>query len=101
MQENFTVSIPHIDIFQYRTFFISLILAFLIIYPLGIQSIPSILSFIVLTLIIYLFIKSMAQENKSDALPFTTFPTPPHTGLDGIDVDNLVAGVPVSQIIQL
>ncbi len=37
-------------------------------------------------------------ENPADALPFTTIPTPPHMGLDGIDVDNLVAGIPIQEL---
>lgn len=98
MQENFTLSIPHFQFHKAKTILASLVLAFIIIYPLGLTSTPSIVSFILLAFIIHLLITNMSQENKQDSLPFTTYPTPPHLGLDGIDVDNLVAGVPLPSI---
>jgi hypothetical protein len=94
MYEHFVVTIPNTTISQTtKLIFVSLILSFLIIFPLGMKSAPTICAFILMTVVIFIFINNMA-DNKSDALPSTTIPTPPHTGLDGIDVDNLVAGIP-------
>ena len=98
MKEDFIVSIPQMQTPPWVSkLFVSLIVAFLICFPLGLKSIPTILSMILLTLILYLFIHNMA-ENPMDALPFTTMPTPPHMGLDGIDVNNMVAGIPLPNL---
>jgi uncharacterized protein YacL len=98
MKEDFVISIPQIKTPSWVTkLFVSLLIAFLICFPLGLSSIPTIFAMILLTMILYLFIHNMA-ENPSDALPFTTIPTPPHMGLDGIDVDNLVAGIPIQYL---
>lgn len=101
MKENFTLQIPKIEL--PRSFFkilISLLIAFLIIYPLGVSTTTSVCSLILLTIFIYLIISNMNHDNRGDSLPFTTNPVPPHTGLDGIELDNLVAGVPLSTIQQ-
>ncbi len=98
MQEHFIVSIPSSSPPKWvKTLLTSLIISFIIIYPLGIGSIPSICSFIIMTFIFYLLINNMS-ENMSGSLPFTTTPNPPHTGLDGIDVNNLIAGIPANVI---
>jgi uncharacterized protein YacL len=95
MKEDFIVTIPKMTTPPWvKRLFVALIVAFLICFPLGLKSIPTILAMILMTMILYLFIYNMA-ENPADALPFTTMPAPPHTGLDGIDVDNLVAGIPI------
>jgi hypothetical protein len=94
MYEHFTLTVPNLNISQTtKLIFVSLILSFLIIFPLGMKSAPTICAFILMAVVLFILINNMA-ENRSDALPFTTIPTPPHTGLDGIDVDNLVAGIP-------
>ncbi len=99
MKENFTLTIPKLEL--PRSFFkilISLLISFLIIYPLGVSTTTSVCSLILLTIFIYLIINNMNNDNRDDSLPFTTNPVPPHTGLDGIELDNLVAGVPLSKI---
>ena len=95
MKENFTVSFQNGYNFNYLwKILISLILAIIIIYPiLGIGSLPSILSLIILFLIIYVIILSMTNENLSNELPSTLYPSIPHTGLDGISLNSYVAGM--------
>ena len=95
MQEHFIVKIPHIQITNtIYTVLASLIIAFLIIYPIiGIGSITSIFAFLILTIIFYILLNNMSQENKSDSLPSTAYPVPPHLGLDGISIDSLIAGL--------
>ncbi len=98
MKEDFIVTIPQMKTPQWVIkLFVSLLFAFIICFPLGLKSMPTILAMVLMTMILYLFIHNMG-ENPADALPFTTMPTPPHTGLDGIDVDNLVAGVPLQNL---
>ncbi len=95
MQEHFIVKIPHIQITNtVYSVLASLIIAFLIIYPImGIGSITSIFAFLILTIIFYILLNNMSQENKSDSLPSTAYPVPPHLGLDGITLNNIMAGI--------
>jgi len=59
-------------------------------------SISIILSFILLFMIIYVIITSITNENLSNELPSTLYPSLPHTGLDGISLNNYMAGMDVS-----
>jgi hypothetical protein len=95
MQEHFIVKIPHIQFTQTMyLILVSLILSFIIIYPImGIGSITSIFAFLILAIILYIIVSNMSQENKSSALPSTAYPVPPHLGLDGISLDSMVAGM--------
>jgi hypothetical protein len=56
-------------------------------------SISIILSFILLFMIIYVIISSITNENLSNELPSTLYPSLPHTGLDGISLNNYMAGM--------
>ncbi len=77
----------------------ALIISFIIIFPiLGVGSTASIAALLILTVIVYIIINNMTLESKSDALPFTSYPVPPHTGLDGISLESLIAGTPLSAI---
>ena len=77
---------------------ISLIISFIITFPvLGFSTIPAILSFIILFFIIYIIIVSMTNENLSNELPSTLYPIFPHSGLDGISLNNYVAGMDIKK----
>ena len=46
----------------------------------------------ILSLIFFVIILSMTNENLSNELPSTLYPSIPHTGLDGISLNSYVAG---------
>ena len=102
MKENFTIGIKN----GYRfpnlgKIIIALIISAIIIKfsPLmNYGSITTILSFILLFLIIYVIFNSMSSTNPND-LPSTLYPSMPHTGLDGISLNNYVAGMDVNKYI--
>jgi hypothetical protein len=95
----FNVSIPNLTIpsFFYKTIF-SMIVAFIIVYPIGFSKIPLIFAFILLSAFFYIILSSITSDSFADSLPSTTYPPPPHTGLDGISLNNLVAGIPLHRI---
>lgn len=55
-------------------------------------SFVSVMSFIVLATLIYMLLSSMGGNLMSVSLPFGSYPNPPHLGLDGVSVDNYLAG---------
>lgn len=95
MKEHFSISIPNnINISPLIKIFICLILSVIIIYPiLGITSLQALLSILILFLIIYVILNSISNENLSNELPSTLYPSMPHTGLDGISLNSYVAGL--------
>lgn len=101
MQENFTISLKNGTNYNgWGKIIVSLIISFIIIFPItGFSSLTSILSFVLLFFIIYVIIISMTNENLSNELPSTLYPTLPHTGLDGISLNSYVAGMDVNKYI--
>ena len=99
MQEHFLIPIKNSYYFpNLGKIIVSLILSLIIIYPiLGIGSIESIFSLILLFLILYVIISSMSNSNLTNELPSTLYPSLPHTGLDGISLDNYVAGMDLNK----
>jgi len=95
MKEHFSINIPNkINISPLIKIFICLILSVIIIYPiLGITSLQALLSILILFLIIYVILNSISNENLSNELPSTLYPSMPHTGLDGISLNSYVAGL--------
>ena len=90
-----SLHIPYLN-----TILCSLIFSAIIIYPiLGIGSMESFISFIILFMILFVIISSMTNENLSNELPSTLYPSLPHTGLDGISLNNYVAGMDVQKYI--
>jgi hypothetical protein len=43
---------------------------------------------VLLGFLIYLLISSATGRNLEGSLPFSTYPVPPHLGLDGVDLVN-------------
>jgi hypothetical protein len=99
MQENFVISAPTFFYYKnFKSFFVSIIISLIIIYPIfrkNFLSINSIISFVVLTFIIFFIISSITNENLSNEMPSYLYPNLPHTGLDGISLNNYVAGLDV------
>jgi MFS superfamily sulfate permease-like transporter len=95
MKEHFTIRMK--NSYNFRPLIIVLVclfLSFVIVYPtLGFRSIPSVLSFLLLSTIIYVIITSITQENQSNELPSTLYPSSPHLGLDGISLNSFVTGL--------
>ncbi len=94
MKENFSIHIPRNpfigNIYQ---ILVSLLLASIIIYTtVGFKNIPiTIICYLILTILFYILISSFYLSNGLTTNS-TTYPVPPHLGLDGISVSNLVSG---------
>lgn len=101
MIETFEIRIPHnLNLNGIYVIILCLIISGIIIHPIiGIMSIHGALSFVLLFFIIYVIVTSMTNENLSNDLPSTLYPTLPHTGLDGISLNNYVAGMDVNKYI--
>jgi hypothetical protein len=96
----FTIKIPDLKILgKLKYIFISFIIAILIVIPIfnksKINSV-TIISTLLLTGIIYIIIMSMSNDNLSNELPKHLYPSLPHTGLDGISLNNYVSGMDLS-----
>ncbi len=69
-------------------------LSLLIIYPiLGLGSIPSTMAMIIMFILFYIILSSMSNNNIQNELPSTIYPAMPHLGLDGVSMNNYVAGM--------
>lgn len=101
MRENFTISVSNGYNYGYLwKILIALVISIVIVYPImGIGSIQSVVCIIILYLIIYVIMSSITNENLSNDLPSTLYPSLPHTGLDGISLNNYVAGMDVNKYI--
>jgi len=87
------IKIPHYSFKDFYIIIVTFILTLLIILPIGLFKITSMISFVILFILIYIIIKTMSNENSSNDLPSSLYPSMPHTGLDGISLDNYAAGV--------
>lgn len=93
MIENFVVSIKHPKyIPNLWPIIISIILAIVIIFPILGFTTNGIFGMIILFVIFYMILNSITNENLSNEIPSYLYPSPPHTGLDGISLNNYVAG---------
>jgi len=98
MRENFTVAFPNsINLNPVYTILICVLLSFIIVNPmLGFKSLTAVLSILLLSLIIYVIITSITNENLANELPSTLYPGIPHTGLDGISLTTYVNGLDIA-----
>lgn len=94
--EPMTIQLATIESISTSTYHIlySIILAGLITAPLinhhfGI----SIVAFLGLFTLLYISFSNMNSDNRPQALPKTVYPPPPHTGLDGISLENRLTGL--------
>ena len=93
MIENFVVSFKSSKYNPNLTSIIlAVILSILIIFPiLGFTS-NGIFGMIILFIIFFIILNSITSENLSNELPSYLNPSMPHTGLDGISLNNYIAG---------
>jgi hypothetical protein len=100
MKEHFNIVIPRFNnLFKWSKIIVCLILSFIVVFPiLGYSTIPAILSFIILFFILYIIMNSITNENLSNDLPNTLYPSMPHTGLDGISLNNYIAGMDINSL---
>ncbi len=91
----FSITIPNsIYIPNFSLIIASLLLSLLIIYPiLGLGSVESTLSIVVLFILFYIIFSSMSNSNYQNELPSTIYPSMPHLGLDGVSINNYVSGM--------
>ena len=100
MRENFVINFRNSYNFTFLfKILICIFLAFVIVYPiLGISSTQSIISLLVLSLLLYVIFGTITNENLSNELPSTIYPSIPHTGLDGISLNSYVAGMDTNKL---
>ena len=89
-----TVSSGFVSIGKSLTYFLVCVaLSCLIVLPaLKKINFVSIFSIIILTAIFFVLLTTMGSSVLSVSLPFSTYPNPPHLGLDGISPNNYLAG---------
>ena len=92
--ENFTIKIPNsIPNFpNLRPLIISILLACLLTYPIMGFSRNALFCNILLFITFFIILTSLSNENMSNELPSTLYPSPPHMGLDGISLNSYVSG---------
>jgi hypothetical protein len=75
-------------------FAVSLLIALAIVYTsIGFHNVMiSVLSVAILTILFYILSGSFMISNNGLSMESTTYPAPPHLGLDGVSVANRVAG---------
>jgi len=80
--------------YNFKAFFISIIISGIIVFPvLGFTSATAFISFILLYFLIYIIIVSISSDNLANELPSTLYPSEPHLGLDGVSLNNYIAGM--------
>ena len=73
---------------------VCLLISAIVIYPvLGLSSVQSILAMVILFILLYVILQSMSNNNLQNELPSTIYPSMPHSGLDGISLNNYVSGL--------
>ena len=78
---------------NFKNSLIALLISCLIIIPvLRNFNGVTIISIILMSIIIFIILSTMTGDGLSIALPSVTYPPPPHLGLDGVSLDNAVAG---------
>ena len=92
--ENFTLKIPNSVTYHpnLRPLIASILIACLLTYPiLGINK-NGVFAAILLFIIFFILLTSLSNENLSNELPSTLYPSPPRMGLDGISLNSYVSG---------
>ena len=89
-REYFTVSVPRISIsLTYLHYLIALILSTLLVVSVATKfNIMTIVVILIATGIFIVIMDNTTGMNLESALPSTTYPIPPHLGLDGINLQN-------------
>lgn len=92
--ENFVVKFPN-SLQQrpnLRPLIASILLACLLTYPIMGFTTNAIYCNILLFATFFIILTSLSNENMSNELPSTLYPSPPRMGLDGISLNSYVSG---------
>ncbi len=95
MKEDFSIEIPRNPFTgKIPIYLISFVISALIVFTtIGFKNIVmSIICILILMVLFYILMSSFTLQNglSTDS---TTYPVPPHLGLDGISINNLVSGL--------
>lgn len=92
--ENFTIKIPNSlkNRPNLRPLIASILLAALLTYPILGFGKEAIFCAIILFVIFFIILTSLSNENLSNELPSTLYPSPPRMGLDGVSLNSYVSG---------
>lgn len=72
-------------------FLLSLLISILIVLPIYRKvTFMSMITVFLMTFIMFILISNMYGDNLIGSLPYSTYPTPPHLGLDGVPNSMLV-----------
>jgi hypothetical protein len=102
MQEHFSFEIPRsIFVGNFMKYAISLFIAAAIVYTtIGFKNIVmSVLCLLILALLFYILLDSFMLTHSGLSTASTTYPVPPHLGLDGISLENTISGLPSDYIL--
>lgn len=96
VREDFSIDIPR-SIFGSAIvrLLVSLLIASLIVYTsIGFKNMAiSIVSLLLLAFLIHLLISSFTITHHGLSTDSTTYPVPPHLGLDGVSIENRISGM--------
>ena len=92
--ENFTLKIPNSLTHRpnLSPLIASILIACLLTYPIMGFSTNAIFCNIILFILFFILLTSLSNENMSNELPSTLYPSPPRMGLDGISLNSYVSG---------
>ena len=92
--ENFTIKIPNSVKYRpnLKPLIISILLSCILTYPIMGFSNNAIFCNILLFVTFFIILSSLSNENMSNELPSTLYPSSPHMGLDGISLNTYVTG---------
>ncbi len=95
MKEDFSIEIPRNPLIgKIPIYLISFIISLVIVYTtIGFKNIiMSIICLLILMLLFSIILSSFSLQNGLST-ESTTYPVPPHLGLDGISMNNLTSGL--------
>jgi hypothetical protein len=92
--ENFTIKIPNSVKYRpnLKPLIISILLSCILTYPIMGFSNNAIFCNILLFVTFFIILSSLSNENMSNELPSTLYPSSPHMGLDGISLNTYISG---------
>lgn len=91
---SFPFTKPHFSYSNnFKNSLIALLISCIIIVPvLRTFNSVTIISIILMSIIIFIILSTMTSDALGNSVPLVTYPPPPHLGLDGVSLDNAVAG---------
>ena len=102
MKEHLSFEIPRtIFIGSYMKIAFALLLAAIIVYTtIGFKNkVMSILCLLILALLFNILLDSFMMTHSGLSTASTTYPVPPHLGLDGVSLENSISGLSTDYIL--